>query len=95
MLNILSEGPNSPARIHRRLEGQKDLTLNGLCHHINVLLDGLGWKEVSDLLRDALGGVLEAHARSAERCQESGEEKKPVRVVMMQFPIGREDPNAD
>jgi DNA-binding PadR family transcriptional regulator len=176
VLNILSEGPNSPARIHQRLKGKMSLTLNGLCHHIDVLrnvglieltevklhggrkehiyratqrqyfdrdewlavdaefkmpiistifeqvsddvgqamsegkiadipdihlsrspveLDAIGWREVSDLLRGALRGVLEAHARSAERCQESGEEKTPVRVIMMLFPIGREERKAD
>lgn len=169
ILNILSEGPNNPATMQRRMEG---ISLNLLCHHVNVLrrvglielvdvrmhggrkehvyratkrqyfdleewlaidpkyrqpiisgilkqisedtgravaegkfnllpdshlsrspveLDGLGWQETVDALETALESVLEAHARSAERARESGEEKMAARVVIMQFPIGRED----
>ncbi len=170
ILNILSEGPNSPSRMQRRME---NVSLSLCCHHINVLrdvglielvrirerdgrkehiyratkrqyfsleewlavdakfrdpvvstilrqisddtgraaaegrfnelldrhlsrspveLDGEGWQEVVDGLKDALEKVLEAHARSKERTQESGEALMPARVVMMQFPIGREHP---
>lgn len=168
ILNILSEGPNSPARMHRRME---NVSLNLVCHHIRVLrdvglielvdvkhhggrkehiyratqrqyfdleewlridpklqqplittilgqisedtgramiegkftelpdshlsrspieLDKAGWGEVVEALELALNGVLEAHARSVERSRESGEALMPARVVMMQFPIGRE-----
>jgi DNA-binding PadR family transcriptional regulator len=170
ILNILSEGPSSPARMHRRMD---NVSLNLVCHHIKVLrgvglielvevkhhggrkehiyratrrqyfdleewlqidpkfrqpiittilsqisedtgrammegkftelpdshlsrapieLDKAGWQEVVDILESALGGVLEAHARSVERSQESGEALMTARVMMMQFPIGPEDP---
>ena len=46
---------------------------------------------VASLAR-ALDEVLEAHAKSAERAYESGEELMVARVVMMQFLIGRVDP---
>lgn len=173
ILNILSEGPNNPARMQRRMEG---ISLNLLCHHVNVLqraglieladvrmhggrkehiyratkrqyfdldewlaidpkyrqpiisgilkqisedtgraaaegkfnllpdshlsrspveVDALGWEEIVEALEVALDGVLEAHARSAERAQQSGEEKVPARVVIMQFPIGRESDEDD
>jgi DNA-binding transcriptional ArsR family regulator len=170
ILNILSEGPNSPARMHERIEG---VSLSLLCHHIKVLrnvglielvevrreggwrvshqyralkrqffdleewlevdpkfrdpivatilreisqdagrsaaegrfneipdrhlsrapaeVDREGWKEIVDALAEALDKVLEAHARSAERAQKSGEELIAARVAIMQFPIGRPD----
>lgn len=169
ILNILSEGPSSPAKMQRRME---NVSLNLVCHHIKVLrevglielvdvrhhggrrehiyratkrqyftldewlaidekfrnpiittilsqisedtarsiiegkfaalddshlsrspvqLDREGWEEVVAALNVALGAVLEAHARSVERCRESGEELMPARVMIMQFPIGRED----
>lgn len=168
ILNILSEGPNNPARMQKRMEG---VSLNLLCHHVNVLrraglieladvrmhggrkehiyratkrqlfdleewltidpkyrqpiisgilkqisedtgravaegkfnllpdshlsrspveLDRRGWQETVEALETALEDILEAHARSAERARESGEEKMAARVVIMQFPIGRE-----
>jgi DNA-binding transcriptional ArsR family regulator len=170
ILNILSEGPNSPSRMHRRMEAG---SLQLVCHHVKILrevglielvrikrrgnrnehiyratkrqyfsleewlavdpkfrdpvigtilrqisddtgraaaegrfselpdshlsrspveLDARGWTEVLEALGVALESILEAHARSRERGQVSGEELMAVRVVMMQFPIGREDP---
>ncbi len=170
ILNILSEGPNSPSRMHRRMETG---SLQVVCHHIKVLrevglielvrikehggrkehiyratkrqyftleewlavdpkfrdpvigtilrqisddtgraaaegrfsefpdshlsrspieLDAEGWLEVVKALEVALESILEAHARSKERAQVSGEALMVARVVMMQFPIGREDP---
>lgn len=170
ILNILSEGPNSPGRMHRRM---RNVSLALVCHHVKVLrtvglielveikkhggrkehvyratrrqffdleewlaidpkfrdpivgtilrqisddagrsaaegrfnlkpdrhlsrspveLDAEGWTEVVDALEVALEKVLEAHARSAERSRVSGEALTVARVVMMQFPIGREDP---
>jgi DNA-binding transcriptional ArsR family regulator len=169
ILNILSEGPNSPGRMHRRME---NVSLSLVCHHVKVLrtiglielveikrhggrkehiyratkrqffdleewlaidpkfrdpivatilrqisddagrsaaegkfnrrpdrhlsrspveLDAQGWTEVVDALEEALEKVLEAHVRSAERSRISGEALIAARVVMMQFPIGRED----
>lgn len=170
ILNILSEGPNSPSRMHRRME---NVSLSLVCHHIKVLLrvglielvkvvarggrkehiyratkrqyfsleewlavdakfreplvstilrqisddtgraaaegrfnelldrhlsrspvelDGPGWAEVVEGLKAALETVLEAHARSKERAAKSGEPLLAARIVIMQFPIGREDP---
>ncbi|MDQ2631177.1 MAG: winged helix-turn-helix domain-containing protein [Actinomycetota bacterium] len=168
ILNILSEGPSSPARMQRRME---NVSLNLVCHHVKVLrevglielvdvkhhggrkehiyratrrqyfdleewlqidpkfqlpiittilsqisedtaramvegkftelpdshlsrspveLDAAGWQEVVEILEGALEEVLEAHARSVERSQRSGEALMPARVMIMQFPIGRE-----
>lgn len=170
ILNILSEGPNSPSRMRRRMEA---VSLQLVCHHIKVLrevglielvriesrgnrkehiyratkrqfftleewlavdpklrdplvttilrqisddtgraaaegrfsqlpdrhlsrspieLDVEGWAEVVKALEVALERVLEAHARSKERAQLSGEALLIARVVMMQFPLGKEDP---
>lgn len=170
ILNILSEGPSSPSRMHRRMEVG---SLQVVCHHIKVLrevglielirveprgnrkehiyratkrqyftleewlavdpkfrdpvigtilrqisddtgraaaegrfsefpdshlsrspieLDALGWKEVVEILEIALEGILEAHARSKERAQVTGEALMIARVVMMQFPIGKANP---
>lgn len=45
-----------------------------------------------ETLEEALARVLDAHARSAERVRETGEDRKVARVVIMQYLIGREDP---
>lgn len=171
ILNILSEGPNSPSRMHRRMQDIGSLQL--VCHHVKILrdiglielvrikkhggrkehiyratkrqyfsleewmavdpklrdpvigtilrqisddtgraaaegrfsefpdshlsrspieLDAEGWTEVVKALEVALERILEAHARSKERAQISGEALMVARVVMMQFPIGRQDP---
>jgi DNA-binding transcriptional ArsR family regulator len=170
ILNILSEGPNSPSRMYRRMQVG---SLQVVCHHIKILrevglielvrieprgnrkehiyratkrqfftleewlavdprfrdpvigtilrqisddtgraaaegrfselpdshlsrspieLDALGWAEVVEILEVALGGILEAHARSKERALDSGEALMVARVVIMQFPLGRTDP---
>ncbi len=170
ILNILSEGPNSPGRMQRRME---NVSLSLCCHHVKVLLgvglielvrikrhggrkehiyratkrqyfsleewlavdpklreplvatilrqisddtgraaaegrfselpdrhlsrspielDTDGWAEVVEILKKALECILEAHARSKERARASGEALMVARVVMMQFPIGPEDP---
>lgn len=60
-----------------------------------IEVDQEGWKEVVDALEDALTAVLEAHGKSKERAYTSGEELMPARVVIMQFPIGRESPTED
>lgn len=170
IMNILSEGPNSPSRMQRRLP---HVSLSLVCYHVKVLrkvglieqvevreyggrkehiyraakrqyfsledwlavdptlqdpligtilrqisddtgraaaegrfseipdshlsrapieLDAEGWQEVVGALEVALESVLEAHAKSKERAQTSGEALMVARVVIMQFPIGREDP---
>ncbi len=76
-------------------EGKFNLLADAHLSRSPIELDQEGWQEVIEALDGALGQVLEAHARSAERAQLSGEEKMPARVVMMQFPIGPEDPAAD
>jgi DNA-binding transcriptional ArsR family regulator len=55
-------------------------------------LDREGWSEVVEVLARTLDEILEADARSAERARLSDEPLIPARVVMMQFPIGSEDP---
>ena len=173
ILNILSEGPNSPSRMQRRMD---NVSLELVCHHIKVLrdiglielvrikehggrkehiyrasrrqyfsleewlavdpkfrdpligtilrqisddtgraaaegrfgelpdshlsrspleLDAEGWAEVVAALETALENILEAHARSKERAQVSGEALMLARVMMLQFPIGREDPSEE
>jgi DNA-binding transcriptional ArsR family regulator len=173
ILNILSEGPNSPSRMQRRME---NVSLELVCHHIKVLrdiglielvqikehggrkehiyrasrrqyfsleewlavdpkfrdpligtilrqisddtgraaaegrfsefpdshlsrspveLDAEGWTEVVTALEETLERILEAHARSKERAQVSGEALMVARVMMLQFPIGPEDPSAE
>jgi DNA-binding transcriptional ArsR family regulator len=57
-----------------------------------IELDAEGWTEVVEALRVTLDRVLEAHARSKERAQVSGEMLIVARVVMMQFPLGKENP---
>lgn len=72
-------------------EGKFDLLPDNHLSRSPIELDRAGWSEVVDILEIALGGVLEAHAKSAERAQESGEERMVARVVMMQYLLGRED----
>jgi DNA-binding transcriptional ArsR family regulator len=57
-----------------------------------IELDAQGWMDVVEALEVALERILEAHAQSKERAQVSGEALMVARVVMMQFPIGPEDP---
>jgi hypothetical protein len=57
-----------------------------------IELDAQGWMDVVEALEVALKRILEAHAQSKERAQVSGEALMVARVVMMQFPIGPEDP---
>jgi len=170
ILNILSEGPNSPSRMQRRMNS---VSLPLVCHHIKILreidlielveikmhggrkehiyraaqrqffnaeeweaidprfrdpviggilrqisddtgraaaegrfseipdshlsrspieLDAEGWTEVVDVLEQTLGRILNADANSRERARLTGEALTPARVMILQFPIGREDP---
>lgn len=73
-------------------EGKFDLLLDNHLSRSPIELDQAGWAEVVGVLETALDGVLEAHARSAERAAATGEERMVARVVMMQYLIGREDP---
>lgn len=73
-------------------EGKFNLIPDGHLSRSPLELDVEGWQEVVDALEVALDAVLEAHARSAERSQTSGEQRIPARVVMMQYMIGSEDP---
>lgn len=73
-------------------EGKFDLLPDNHLSRAPIELDEAGWKEVVEILERALGEVLEAHAKSAERVVESGEERMAARVVMMQYLIGPEDP---
>ena len=73
-------------------EGKFNLRADAHVSRSPVELDREGWQEVVEALDGALESVLEAHARSAERAQLSGEEKLVARVAILQYPIGREDP---
>ncbi len=55
-----------------------------------IELDEEGWSEVVGSLERALEEVLNAHARSAERAQQSGEQLMSARVVILQYLIGRD-----
>lgn len=72
------------------LEGKFSLIPDSHLSRSPLEVDEEGWSEVVAALDNALEAMLEAHGRSAERAQKSGDEKMPIRVVMMQFPIGRE-----
>lgn len=72
-------------------EGKLSLLPDSHLSRSPIELDRAGWSEVVDVLEVALDGVLEAHAKSAERTHTSGEELMPARVAIMQFPIGREE----
>lgn len=58
-------------------------------------LDEIGWSEVVATLERALEEIQDANARSAERAQVSGEKLMAARVMIMQFPIGPENPDDD
>lgn len=73
-------------------EGKFDLLPDNHLSRSPIELDRAGWDEVVEILERALGEVLEAHAKSAERAVESGEERMAARVVMMQYLVGPEDP---
>lgn len=73
------------------VEGRFDELPDNHLSRSPIELDREGWAEVVAALERALEEVLEAHAKSAERAQVSGEELMNARVVMMQFLIGRED----
>lgn len=72
------------------VEGKMDERTDNHISRSPIELDEEGWSEVVDTLQRALGEVLEAHARSAQRAQGSDETLMAARVVMMQFPIGRD-----
>jgi DNA-binding transcriptional ArsR family regulator len=74
-------------------EGRFNLRPDAHVSRSPIELDDEGWQEVVEVLETALGGVLDAHARSGERTRLSGERREPARVVIMQYPIGREQPS--
>lgn len=57
-------------------------------------VDREGWKEVVSILERALEEVFEVNERSAERARLSGEDLMKARLVMMQFLLGPEQPEA-
>lgn len=61
ILNILSEGPSSPAKMHRRME---NVSLNLVCHHVKVLKD-VGLIELVDVRHH--GGRREHIYRAMQR----------------------------
>jgi len=62
ILNILSEGPNSPSRMQRRME---NVSLELVCHHIKVLRD-IG---LIELVRIKEHGGRKEHIYRASRRQ--------------------------
>jgi DNA-binding transcriptional ArsR family regulator len=87
LLRMVSEDTNRSLS-----EGKFDEMPDNHLSRAPLKLDGEGWSEVVEILARALDEVLEADARSAERARLSDERLLPARVVMMQFPIGSEDP---
>lgn len=84
ILRMISED-TSRSMVEGRIEERTD-------NHISrspIELDEEGWSEVVGSLKRTLDEVLDAHARSAERSQQSGEPLMSARVVLMQFLIGR------
>ena len=61
ILNILSEGPSSPAKMHRRMD---NVSLNLVCHHVKVLKD-VGLIELVDVRHH--GGRREHIYRALQR----------------------------
>ena len=55
-------------------------------------VDREGWQEIVSILERTLEEVLEVNARSAERARVSGEDLMKIRVVMMQFLLGPQQP---
>lgn len=72
ILDILSEGPSSPVRMQRRME---NISLNLVCHHVNVLRD-LGCIELVETV--AKQGGKEHIYRAKERQFFSDEEWEAV-----------------
>jgi DNA-binding transcriptional ArsR family regulator len=62
ILNILSEGPNSPSRMHRRMEAG---SLQVVCHHIKILRE----VELIELVRIREHGGRKEHIYSAIKRQ--------------------------
>lgn len=56
-------------------------------------VDMLGWKRIVAILDRALEEVAGAFAESAERVASTDEELMPMRVMIMQFRIDRDDPS--
>jgi DNA-binding transcriptional ArsR family regulator len=84
ILRMISED-TSRSMVEGRIEERTD-------NHISrspIELDEEGWSEVVGSLKRTLDEVLDAHSRSAERSQQSGEPLMSARVVLMQFLIGR------
>ena len=72
------------------VEGKMDERTDNHISRSPIELDEEGWSEVVGTLQAALDEVLEAHARSAQRAQVSGEKLMTARVVIMQYLIGRD-----
>jgi DNA-binding transcriptional ArsR family regulator len=90
ILRLISEDTNRSLS-----EGGFDERTDNHLSRSPVELDEEGWSEVVQVLEGALEGVLDAHARSAERAQASGERLLNTRVAIMQFLIGRDGPVKD
>lgn len=70
-------------------EGKMDELPDNHLSRSTLDLDQEGWEEAVEILERTLGEIQEANAKSAERARVSGEDLRPSRVMIMQFPIGR------
>lgn len=75
-------------------EGRMDEIPDNHLSRCLLQLDQEGWSEVVKTLARALDEILEANAKSAERAQLSEEELINARVMILQFPIGRQGPES-
>lgn len=72
-------------------EGKMDERTDNHLSRSTLDLDEDGWREVVEILARALGEIQDANASSAERASATGESLHAARVMIMQFPIGRND----
>jgi len=73
------------------LENKFDERVDNHLSRSPLRLDEEGWEEVVKALKTALDAVLEAHNQSQERSGGAEEKLTHSTVVMMQFPLDRDD----
>lgn len=76
-------------------EGRMDERSDNHLSRSALELDEEGWSEAVDILLRAMQDLHEVNVKAAERVSESGEELKSSRVMIMQFPIGSQGPDAE
>jgi DNA-binding transcriptional ArsR family regulator len=90
LLRLISEDTNRALA-----EGTFEARADNHLSRVPVELDREGWGEIVGILAQTLEDVLEVHAKSAERARASGEDLETARIVMMQYLIGRQNPEGD